>query len=793
MSSAIRSRAAPLLAAVALAATATALAQDEMSFGDDDEAPPAQDDTMSFGDEDDTLDFDTPPDGAASGPTAPPVERPGPAAEELDVPAPLEVRVAARRVVAGQIRLVPIEITAPASTRSLRGYASSGEIERIESSEPGKFTTTLRLPAVRAPRVILLVFAGNGTAGAVRVPVSFATDLEVRAAEPGASVTVEIAGETFGPVRAVGRNATVPVVVPPGTLRGTVTSRGREATGTESIELPSEPLVPMMIAPADETFVADDGPVIPILVAASDERGGVPETWSLSVETGALGEPAEIQPGLRVFPWRRSRALGEFAFVLETAAGSYRRPVRMTAGPPVGVEVVAEPETVPADGNTTVVVFAGLSDGLGHFIESGPVDIQVEGGQLLGPPSQVGGMVVLSLAADAMSPDGQPPPAIVVSARAGGRDGVGAVRQYDPSGLRLRLRADPATLPADGTSEATIRLEVTDAFDEALPVTANASLSALQGTVPATVEVRHGTAEFPFRAGRQAGGAMVRAELGGAVAHTAIQLSAGTAGRLDLDIRPAEGDPNAYHLRARLLDESGNGLPPGEIVFSATATQGAAASPFEPEPVADEAVVGWMTALLHVLPGTTEPVDVEVRAGDLTATGRIDRTGTPVLYVGLAGGYAHNLGAAGLGSVRASFGWLDAFGVAGLTLGLELGYGYLGLEGEDDIGAAYPVEGHAVAALLTFGYRRRFGRWIGLWSAVGLGMQAGWFDVAVGSSTTSAEGLVAFALALRVGIDLFVGPGAFNLQLAYDDARFQDVVAGNVGGLGFLAGYRLEI
>ena len=140
-------------------------------------------------------------------PTVRAVETPRPALESLSVPGPLDVRVAVRRVVAEQIRLVPIEIRAPTGVRALRGACTLGELHGPDRVEPGLFEAHVRLPALRGPAVILAFFEGEGFAGYVRIAVWKASTLEVET-EPGAEVQVEIAGATFGPVRAQGRSAT---------------------------------------------------------------------------------------------------------------------------------------------------------------------------------------------------------------------------------------------------------------------------------------------------------------------------------------------------------------------------------------------------------------------------------------------------------------------------------------------------------------------------------------------------------------------------------------------------------
>jgi hypothetical protein len=74
-------------------------------------------------------------------------------------------------------------------------------------------------------------------------------------------------------------------------------------------------------------------------------------------------------------------------------------------------------------------------------------------------------------------------------------------------------------------------------------------------------------------------------------------------------------------------------------------------------------------------------------------------------------------------------------------------------------------------------------------------MVVGWFEVNPpgASPNVSSGALAAFNVGARVVFGFPAGPGLSALDLAYDDARYDDVVHGNVGGLGALLGYRLEI
>ncbi|MBI5488898.1 MAG: hypothetical protein HY905_16310 [Deltaproteobacteria bacterium] len=764
--------------------------------------PVAGGDAMSFEDEPpgeepgpggEAMTFET---GGTAVPMVRAVEAPRPANESLSVPEPLEVRVTARRVVAEQIRIVPIEIRAPTQVRTLRGVTTLGEMHGPDRVEPGLFEADVRLPALHGPAVILALFEGEGCAGYVRITVWKAANLEVET-EPGAQVQVEIAGQTFGPVRAQGRTATVPVEIPPGAEKARVVAR--DAAGNEStqnIDLPHQRYPLALVVPPAASILADDTQVLPILAAVTETDGGLPAEWSVSVESGALGEPADIATGLRIYPWRPSRALGEQGIVVTQEDGETRTPVEMTAGPPVGVEIQAEPDILPADGLSTSTIYAGVSDGLGHYLESGTIEVDIAGGIILQAPQQTGPVVLASVVADRMLPGGEPPAAIVVSARAGGYEGVVAIRQFDPDARGLRLTPAATRLAADGESRTEVRVELLDGLGDPLPVTDQADVSVIGGSAPSTIGLVDGVATVPLVAGTASGMATVRVALAGAVAIATVALDPGPADHLRLDISPDPGrGANVWSVRARLEDRFGNGVPGEDTpAFQASTTRGSL-GPFADVEAADVAEVGWREAALTLAPDESRAAEVTVAAGEWSASAWTTSNAELGLYLALGSGYLHNLGSAGVVPVRLGLGWNGAFGLRGFLLGLELEYRGLRTETTPERNVTYGAAGDMLATCAVLGYRWAATSWLAILGQVALGMQVGWFrvDRPGAEPDESSDGVVAFAVGVRLGVGFAVGPGLILLDLSYDDARYDDIVYGNVGGLGALLGYRLEL
>jgi hypothetical protein len=733
------------------------------------------------------------------GPVTPAVREvapPPPAREALSVPTALEVRLTARRIVAEQVRLVPLEIRTATDVRTLRMSASFGEVHGPDRKEAGLFEAYVSLPPLRGPAVLLVLVEGEGYAGSLRIAVWKAANLDI-STEPGAQVRVEIAGQTFGPVRAAGRTATVPVEIPPGADKATVVAR--DAAGNETtrqIDLPNHPFPRALIVPPATTILADDEQTLPVLVVATDDWGGIPATFSLETDTGALGEPAEIQPGMRLYSWRPSRALGERGLTVRSEDGDTRQAVTMIAGPATGIEIQAAPNILPANGLSTATIYAGVSDGYGHYIESGAIEVEIAGGTTIQAPEQTGPVVLATVAADRMLPGAEPPAAIVVTARSAGYEGVVAIRQFDPEARGLRLTADPPRLPADGESRSTIRVELLDGLGDPLPVNGEVEISALGGTVPATVELVDGSGSFTFQASTQAGIISIRAAQEGATAHTTVTLDAGAPDHMRTEVVPdTAAGPGWYRVRARVEDRFGNGVGGSDLPeFHATASNGSL-GPLAAVDAENADAVGWMEAELVLPPDEFRATEVEVTAGSWFGRARTSAPGVASLYIGAMSGYAHNLGDSGVIPARLSVGWIDAFGLRGFLFGAELGYLGLRVSTVDAAGERYDVAGDALTAYAIFGYRWAITDWLVLFGELGVGLAAAWFAVD-GSETAvhaASTGRFAFSVGARLALGFVVGPGLITVELAYDDARFDDLVKGNYGGLGGLLGYRLEI
>jgi hypothetical protein len=257
----------------------------------------------------------------------------------------------------------------------------------------------------------------------------------------------------------------------------------------------------------------------------------------------------------------------------------------------------------------------------------------------------------------------------------------------------------------------------------------------------------------------------------------------------------AAAGPGRYRVRARVEDRFGNGVGGGDLPeFRATASNGSL-GPLTAVDAENVDAVGWMEAELVLPPDEFRASEVEVAAGSWVGRARTAAPGAAALYVGAMGGFAHNLGDSGVIPARLSVGWIDAFGLRGFLFGAELGYLGMRKSTVDAESDRYDVTGDALTAYAIFGYRWAITDWLVLFGEVGVGLAAAWFTVDGPETAADAAsgGRFAFSVGARLALGFVVGPGLIAVELAYDDARFDDLVKGNYGGLGGLLGYRLEI
>ncbi len=158
-----------------------------------------------------------------------------------------------------------------------RAQATVGTIDPlVPGTVPGTFTSVYHVPGERFPQAALIAVevalpSGAEAHATTTISLPATTTFPVHT-EPRASVTIDVAGRSFGPVAADAMGAVaIPIVVPPGVDTGRAIAQGRFGGIKEmqvSLQSSDYPRL-LILAPSD----TDAGAPVPVEVWAIDRAG----------------------------------------------------------------------------------------------------------------------------------------------------------------------------------------------------------------------------------------------------------------------------------------------------------------------------------------------------------------------------------------------------------------------------------------------------------------------------------------------------------------------------------------
>ena len=189
--------------------------------------------------------------------------------------------------------------------------ASVGRLEKLRPDGTGAWVADYVPPDDELPQVAILAAVSGGEIAWRAVPLWGAGDAVVKT-RPGARITVDIAGQTFGPAGADATgHAVVPVEVPPGV------GEARHGKRLIPLNVPPSRTIHLAFGPASRT--ADQAQTVAVYAVA----------------VTAKGEP---RPGA-VIRIRTSR--GTLSDLRDRGAGLYEASLSLPPGPPGPVRVTA--------------------------------------------------------------------------------------------------------------------------------------------------------------------------------------------------------------------------------------------------------------------------------------------------------------------------------------------------------------------------------------------------------------------------------------------------------------------
>ncbi len=363
---------------------------------------------------------------------------------------------------------VAIDLTGPGagSYRPIRAVANVGTIEPMRSRGPGHFLARYVAPAGLVPRVALVVFElGNGAQrvhGWARVALEGSTVFPFRT-NSGASVTMRVAGQLFGPVVADKQgHVEIPIVVPPGTQRAEARAVDRSGESRETevdLHLPPFPRVVLLAPDAVEV-----GSLSEVAALAVDERGTPQPVAEISlVPSAGLSHPLGGEPGDARFLFEApTRAVSATLALTASAAGAVPSradaTVALHPASPDRIEVdcatdrliVGEPRPVP--------ITISARDRYGNRTPLGAASVVVDGRP---QPVEVGpsGLASFGLTAPARY-QGRDRLDIVV--QAGGARTTRSLRVTGGAPAALTIRVAPGRVVADGRRGTELQVQAID-------------------------------------------------------------------------------------------------------------------------------------------------------------------------------------------------------------------------------------------------------------------------------------------------------------------------------------------
>ncbi len=295
-------------------------------------------------------------------------------------------------------------------------------------------------------------------------------------------------------------------------------------------------------------------------------------TWvTFAASLGAAQPPTAVTlGGVAQSTFLAGTVAGTGAVTATTGAAVGTSAVTVLPGPVAAMTLASHPSVLEANGQDQAEIEAILVDSFGNPVIDGT---EVTFGSTQGtvdPPTSytLGGKATTTLTAGTVTGV-----AIVTAASGLASATVQTTLLPGPPAI-LGLMASPASLPADGQSQATLAVTVTDPFGNPVTNGTWVTFAASLGDVwPVTVTTQAGSAQSTLTSSVQAGLTLVTATAGTAWDHVWVTFRPGAAALISLSAAPpslvADGFSTAT-VTALVVDAFGNKVKDGTQVAFAT-------------------------------------------------------------------------------------------------------------------------------------------------------------------------------------------------------------------------------
>jgi hypothetical protein len=390
-----------------------------------------------------------------------------------------------------------VHIELEPSATGLELFASRGEVGPLTRVRPGVFRATYTPPRQNLPQVVILAALARGSQGVLdgwmEFPLWGQGEAEVLT-RPGASVTLRVGSEDLEPVVADERGvARIDVTVPPGVHEAMFSGK--------RIDLGVPPLPFVHAVAQRRTLQADREETVDVRLYSVTPEAGMPPpgAFTFSPSRGTVSAPTEVAPGVSVVRWTVPPGPAGALVLKGTVPGqgrwSFTAKVEAVSGPARRFEMRMDREVLVASEKTQVAVQVSARDAAGNPARAG-LRIDSELGQVTLTERQGGEYVgALELASDfggrerlelRLLAEGESAPVLTQSV---------ALRPAEPA--RVTVEPQWPFVLADGRSEATWHIRVTDRFGNPVPepwpeaLPPGAPAHSLQSRKAGTYELRY--------------------------------------------------------------------------------------------------------------------------------------------------------------------------------------------------------------------------------------------------------------------------------------------------------------
>jgi len=330
-----------------------------------------------------------------------------------------------------------------------------------------------------------------------------------------------------------------------GTVVITATVRAAGVSGSTAVILKVGAAARIKSLKADPaTLPAGGGQTATITAEVTDAEGNPVANGTVvnfTTTLGTIGQSATTMNGVATTVLTPGQEVGTAIVVASVGGVSRQTQVTITAGDATQIRIDAEPQSVPADGTSTVSITANVTDAGGNPVtENTPVTFSTTLGTITPSDATKGGKAKATLRASTQAGTA------TVTVSAGGTSASIAIEFLAGAAASLTLSAADESLPADGASTTQVQALVEDANGNPVADGTRVNFQVVSGDARITDSAAtvNGVATAILTAGTTVGTAQVQATTAGpegpisADTPLPVRLTPPVPGSIDLTVEP---------------------------------------------------------------------------------------------------------------------------------------------------------------------------------------------------------------------------------------------------------------